>query len=143
MAQVFTSTRSAASATPAGCQPARVRASPIRWESDSFIWQPNVWMKKLRATGARVWQSDRVASTPSVFLFLSRPPPRPGVVDRDALLTDAPADLRLFAEPVARDDAIDLGGVRPRPCRHRHPAPRVGAREASGALVGPGVSPPG
>ena len=45
MAQVFTNTRSAASAAALGRQPARAKASPMRCESDSFIWQPNVWMK--------------------------------------------------------------------------------------------------
>jgi len=39
------STRSAPSAASLGRQPARARASPMRCESDSFIWQPKVWMK--------------------------------------------------------------------------------------------------
>ena len=44
IAQVFTTIRSAPSGASVAAHPARARASPMRCESDSFIWQPKVWM---------------------------------------------------------------------------------------------------
>src|SRR2546423_2538223 len=110
MAHVFTSTRSAPSAAALGRQPARARASPMRCESDSFIWQPKVWMKYLRATESgdmserpgrvngigldsgprRAGVSRAMRSLAAALLAFASAASAEGL-DRDTLLTDAPA----------------------------------------------------